>query len=1356
MRLRYDTALFVSAAALFGLSDHIHAASVVWSSVKQVTGISNVIAGGNGLSVAYGQGGATVNGVTFAEGSLAGNTQNGLTVSLGGFSNIDRLNFTTNLNDTPNINGRVPGSMNELLRGGAFNGGASASVTLSGLTVGRQYTVQFFVADYRNETGAWGALFPRFQTITSGNTTGQLGYLNNSTGPASYVVGTFTADAGSQVFTLAPNQSAQINAIAVVPEPTQPPATGSITRHVWTGVGGGTVANLTGLATYPNSPSSTGTLTSFQAPTNFGDNYGTRVFGWVHAPVTGNYTFSISGDDNCELWLGTNSSPDSRRLIASAPDWTDPLQWTRFPEQTSVSIPLVAGRYYFIEALHKESGGGDNLGVGWSYPGQSLTVIPGSRLSPWQILAPEPQPDVTTIGVGDTVGIPVLSNDIDPNGAADLVPSTLEIVTPPARGVATVDAANRLIRYTHNAAGTTPDSFTYRIRDTAGMPATATVAINLSSAARLPMPHANMPASPPPQSLSLVNAFPSLSFTQPLCITTPPGETNRLFILEKTGDIVVVPSLSAPTRGVFLDLDALVNSRTSAPAEVFQTSSEQGLLGLAFHPNYATNRRFFVVYSLTVGGTRVQRLSEFTTSPTNPNSALTNSERVLIQQVNEADNHNGGDLHFGPDGYLYMSWGDEGGANDFYNNSQLIDRDFWSSITRIDVDLEAPDLTPAGTGPGDDANLRPNTHPAVVLDAGGYPRYEVPADNPWIGATSFLGRAVTPANVRTEFWAVGLRNPWRMSFDPVTGLLWCADVGDGAREEVNRIVRGGNYEWAYREGSITGPKWGSRPSGWTGSHPPIYDYTRGSGPLQGMSVIGGIVYRGSRIPALAGRYIFADYVSGNIWSLDDSVSPPAVERITGEGGISGIGRDPSNGDVLFADLDNGVIHRLVAQTVTTGFPATLADTGLFADPVALTPNPGLIAYDINLPFWSDHAKKRRWFGMPDTNPVAGFSRDGNWSLPAGTIWVKHFDLETTRGNPATSRRLETRVLVRNSTGSYGVSYRWNPAGTVATLVDAAGEDFDITVTEGGTPRTQRWRIPSQSDCRTCHSPQAGHALSFRTRQLNHDGQIAGVSGNFIRRLAETGYLTGLDVPDSELPRHVAPSETSYSLEARARSYLAVNCAYCHSSGGTVPAAWDVSAHLKLFDTGIVNGTSPSGLHPDDRLCVPGNDERSILVNRAAARNGYTRMPPIATSEVDSVGVQLLIDWIRDELPDRQSYPQWRTARFGSSSSPQSEPTFDADLDGRTNMAEFLAGTDPLKADTVPAPAIATSGSQVSFSMSAPPGRGVRIQTSADLFSWSNWSAVGNDGISAPPGSLLQLSAPQAEPSAFFRAVFTEE
>ncbi len=853
----------------------------------------------------------------------------------------------------------------------------------------------------------------------------------------------------------------------------------------------------------------------------------------------------------------------------------------------------------------------------------------------------------------------------------------------------------------------------------------------------------------PAQNIGVVEAFPGLTFSQPLGLTTPPGETERLFVLEKTGGIILIGDVSSPARSLFMDVAALVNARSN---ETFQTSSEQGLLGLAFHPDYATDGRFFVVYSVSVGGTLFHRLSEFQVS-SNPASGDSTSEKVLIQQFNQQGNHNGGDIHFGADGYLYMSWGDEGASNDFYDNSQRIDKDFWSSLTRIDVDLETEDNTPAdGTG-SDDANLRPNAHPAIVLDGNGNPRYEVPADNPWVGATSFLGSSVDPTAVRTEFYAVGLRNPWRFSFDKPTGTLWLGDVGQGAREEINKIVKGGNYEWAFREGKIQGPKWSQRPSGWTGSHPPVIDYEYGSGSLRGTSVTGGVVYRGTAIQSLVGKYIFGDYGKGNVWMLDESTAPASMVRIAGTGGIVGFGHDPSNGDVLIADINNGKIRRIVAQDLNDGFPQTLAETGLFSDAAALTPAPGLVPYDVNLPFWSDHAIKRRWFGIPDPAAMIGFSKEGNWTLPDGMVWVKHFDIESVRGDPSTKKRLETRVIVRNATGNYGVSYRWNPAGTTATLAAGEGEVFDVSITENGSPITQRWRIPSRAECSTCHTAQAGHALSFRTRQLNRPGTISGTPGNFIQLLADSMYLENLDTAPPLLPRHVAPTETEFTTEERVRAYLEVNCAYCHNENGTVPADWDARASLPLFETGMVNGLAENGtFHPDDRLIVLGNDQRSVIVNRAAARNNYTRMPPLGSNVIDTVGVQLLTDWINGPLTSHQDYTAWREINFGSPPT-GGEPETDSDLDGRTNREEFLAGTDPKAFDLAPVLGISTSGNGMDLTLPNISGRGTILYVSDDLIAWEKWNAPGNNGL--PRESPAIFTIPTTGAKEFFRAGIEE-
>jgi hypothetical protein len=383
-------------------------------------------------------------------------------------------------------------------------------------------------------------------------------------------------------------------------------------------------------------------------------------------------------------------------------------------------------------------------------------------------------------------------------------------------------------------------------------------------------------------------------------------------------------------------------------------------------------------------------------------------------------------------------------------------------ILRLDVDLR----------PG---SLAANSHPAVHAGA-----YAIPPDNPFVGVTSFNGSPVNPAAVRSEFWATGLRNSWRLAFDPATGWLWCGDVGQNAREEINVIVRGGNYGWNYREGNIAGPR-ASPPAGVT-FIPPVWDYPHS----QGQSVTGGFVHRGTTLPGLAGNYLFADFVSGRVWSLlpdgDRPVSADRVQVLTTEAGVSSFGRDPATGDILLANLLQGTIKRLTGTTApgATPFPATLAATGAFADLASLTPAPGVVPYEPNASFWSDHATKRRWFALTNDDSTFGFAPDSPWSLPVGAIWIKHFDLELTRGDPVSARRIETRFLVRTIGGTYGLTYRWNDAQTDATLVPDEGAEQDFTIIENGIVRTQTWHFPGRGECVACHTPAGGHALTFNT------------------------------------------------------------------------------------------------------------------------------------------------------------------------------------------------------------------------------------------------------------------------------------
>lgn len=783
----------------------------------------------------------------------------------------------------------------------------------------------------------------------------------------------------------------------------------------------------------------------------------------------------------------------------------------------------------------------------------------------------------------------------------------------------------------------------------------------------------NLPAAPPSFGYTLTPAFPRLNFSAPIALVSPPGETNQLFVVERAGRIQVITNLVSPTKTLFLDISARVN-----------TSGEGGLLGLAFHPGYASNGWFYVYYTLNTstaaGNGFHNRVARFDRSTTNSFRASPTSERLLLTQFDEASNHNGGDLHFGPEGYLYVALGDEGGGGDSYRNSRRIDRDFFAAILRLDVD-ERPE------------SLAPNPHPAV---AGGY---AVPPDNPFVGATTFNGAAVDPARVRTEFWAVGLRNPWRMSFDPVTGWLYAGDVGQGAWEEIDLIRRGGDYGWNYREGRQ--PYAGTPPPGVTFVDP-IWAYPHsGSADQRGNSVTGGVVYRGNRLSQIYGHYVFADFGSGNVWALlYDGNRVMSHQRLTTASSIVELGIDPANGDVLLASI-NGPIHRLTYNSTAVGppLPPTLTETGAFSDPRSLRPNPGIVPYEVNAPFWSDHALKTRWFAVPDTNDFLLFHPQDSWQAPQGTVWIKHFDLELTNGIPASRRRLETRFLVRNSGGTYGITYRWNAAQTEAHLVPEEGMDETLVVQDGPISREQVWRYPTRSECLVCHTPIAGHALSFNTLQLNRDAFLGGGVTNQILALAASGHFTNGPASAADLPAYADAQDTSASIEYRARSYLSVNCVQCHQPGGPARGSWDARFTIPLDQAGIIDGLLEDVRgNPDNRVLVPGSPERSMLLTRISSL-GPGQMPPLATSVVNTQAVALLREWIEP------------TARW-------------------TGVAWVAPG-------------------QLELRLSAVPRRAYRIERSADLRSWEDAGSVTTDAT----GRAIQLLPIPPAAAQFYRLVY---
>ena len=840
-----------------------------------------------------------------------------------------------------------------------------------------------------------------------------------------------------------------------------------------------------------------------------------------------------------------------------------------------------------------------------------------------------------------------------------------------------------------------------------------------------------LPTSLPTGSYTLEIAW--NQFSAPIAFASPPGETNRLYIAERAGRIRVITDLSQDS----IQSEPVLNISSIRSVT---TNGENGLLGLAFHPQFTETKRLFVFYCHNINGSRRNRVSSFEIASESPITADPDTEIVYFDQVDQASNHNGGDLHFGPDGYLYVSLGDEGGANDTFNNSQKIDKDFFAGIVRIDVDKQLN-------------NIEPTDHPAIPQDNQGRAFYSIPTDNPLVELWQQEG-ADPASDLRLEFYAIGLRNPWRMAFDNPTGRLFVGDVGQGSREEVNIITHGGNYGWAIREGFIAfnnGPGNLNPPEAFGELLDPIHDYPRSDG----QSITGGVVYRGTRLPELEGAYIFGDYGSGRVWALIENASDGNYNRIqlTSCGNHYEYGIDPSNGDVLISGGD-GNIRRLVRGDggALPQFPETLSGTGAFKSLVTLEPEDGILAYEPNVSFWSDHGVKSRFVSVPDEQ--IGYALNAPWSFPEGTVWIKHFELPLDRENQANRVRVETRLLVKTENSAYGISYRWNEAGTEATLVDETGVDIEYQVETSTGPVTQSWRIPSRAECMQCHTPAAGYALSFNARQLNRNQLIDGQNLNLLEYLGRTGILdTQVTEPD-QLPVYFKADDPDASLLARVRSYLAVNCVSCHQPGAVASTSWDARPHISLSDTGLIEGRPLNdGGNSERRLILPGDSELSVLLSRISGTHGFTRMPNIATHELDRVGIKLIGEWI-DSVSS--GFLSWQQESFSNPEAFEAGASSDPDFDGIANRIEYLVSTDALDTGSVWRIESLYDGGMVKLQIPVTQNRSYLVQTSTDLETWMSWPVAGNPfQVGEELVASVEVSGSINE-GAFFRVQVTEQ
>jgi uncharacterized repeat protein (TIGR03806 family) len=745
-----------------------------------------------------------------------------------------------------------------------------------------------------------------------------------------------------------------------------------------------------------------------------------------------------------------------------------------------------------------------------------------------------------------------------------------------------------------------------------------------------------------------VSAFPNLTFQDPVFLIPEPG-TNRLYVGGREGYIWFFannPNTSSKT--VFLDL----HNNT-------QGWDDCGLLAMAFHPEYghagSPNRGYVYVYYQFQYTTNIQgsastrppfttpsynRLSRFTV-PDGSLVADPNSEVILINQFDRHIWHNGGGMFFGPDGFLYLTNGDEGDADDSYNNTQRINGGLFSGVLRMDVNQDPSKSHPIRRHPVD-GGPPPAGWPGSFSG-----NYYIPNDNPWVNPDG---------SVLEEFWAIGLRSPHRMTFDPVSGQMWLGDVGQASYEEVDLVQKAGNYQWAYMEGSHPGPK--AKPATLLGiDSPPVYDYPHDQG---NNCVICGYVYRGSQFATdLGGKLLFGDDVSGHIWTLvyNGPGVAPTVNLLCNmppganyAGGLSSFGLDQNKEIYMCAMGPNGQIFKLGRTGAgVPDPPARLSQVGVFTNMQTLSAAGSLVPYDVNMPLWSDSAVKQRWAIIP-TNTQAAFSPTGEWTFPTGTVFVKHFDLPIDDTDPTQLKRLETRLLVRDTNGAvYGVTYKWRPDNSDADLLTNSLSEDIIIATSGGT-RTQTWYYPSRQDCLTCHTPNANFVLGVKTRQLNGNFLYpsTGITDNQLRTWNHLGLLTPALV-ESNITNYAAlvnVTNSSATLDNRVRSYLDANCAQCHRPNG-VQALFDARYDTPLADQNIINGNVDNNLGiAGAKVIRPADIPRSIMDLRMNAL-GANQMPPLARNRIDGTAVATLEAWINSLPPVGNFPPPWADADVGN-------------------------------------------------------------------------------------------------------------
>lgn len=695
------------------------------------------------------------------------------------------------------------------------------------------------------------------------------------------------------------------------------------------------------------------------------------------------------------------------------------------------------------------------------------------------------------------------------------------------------------------------------------------------------------PEPPPPYTVE--RTFEKIEWKAPLYLAPAPGSDDLVVVLqggeaERPAKIVrVADDPATETVEPVLEMDRRL------------------IYGLTFHPHFEQNGYVFVFSNGPWDQPdRANRISRFTAMPSAPLKLDAASELAILEWPSAG--HDGGDLAFGADGMLYIASGDGTGDSDTLDSGQDVDN-LLGSVLRIDVD-----------------------HPTDERP------YSIPPDNPFVELEG----------ARPEIWAIGLRNPWRMSVDRKTGDLWVGNNGQDQWETAHLIRRGDNCGWSVFEGSH--PFYLHRQRGPTPIVPPTIEHPHS----EFRSLTGGVVYYGSALPELDGTYVYGDYATGKIWGARHADGKLTWRQELADTTLQIAGfRVDQRGELLIVDHGGG-IYRLIRRTEApkeAPFPKKLSETGLFASATEHRLAPGVIPYEINAPAWADGATSERHIALDGAEQI-GYTSTGGWNFDDGAVVVQTLSLPVVTDGSTESRRIETRLLVRRHNEWNGYSYRWNDEQTDAVLVDREGAEGEIALCDdrqAGSNARQFWRFPSRTECLTCHSRAANYVLGLSEVQMNRPRGTDRRGENQLEVLQQLGALKEpLAKPVGEMAHLVDPRDTNAALEARARSYLHANCSACHVAAG------GGNARLELSFTTSVDATNLLEARPQHdtfgivnaMLVAPGSPDQSVLLHRLA-RRGRGQMPPLALSRVDESALELFRQWIAELKPKRAFVHDWK-------------------------------------------------------------------------------------------------------------------